>query len=56
MVPIIRSGLFCVETALRAQGVHSHLTDNPPQLKSDGSNASAITTWNINDGKVMAAG
>jgi hypothetical protein len=46
---------FCVETALRGHGLYSHLTDNPPELKSDGSNASAVTTWQTNDGKVMAA-
>ena len=44
---------FCVETALRGQGLYHHLTDDPPQ--SDGNNASIITTWQINDGKVMAA-
>jgi len=44
---------FCVETALRCHGLYSHLTDDPP--KSDGNNASIITTWQINDGKVMAA-
>jgi hypothetical protein len=31
------------------------LTDDPPTLKSDNSNASAIKTWEINDGKVMTA-
>ena len=33
---------FCVETALRGVGLHSHLTDDPPTLKSDGSNAAAV--------------
>jgi hypothetical protein len=46
---------FCVETALRGHGLYSHLTDNPPELKSDGSNASVVATWQTNDGKVMAA-
>jgi hypothetical protein len=44
---------FCVETTLRGHGLYYHLTDDPP--KSDGNNASIITTWQINDGKVMAA-
>jgi hypothetical protein len=44
---------FCVETTLRGHGLYSHLTDDPP--KSDGHNATIITTWQINDGKVMAA-
>jgi hypothetical protein len=46
---------FCVETALRGVGLHSHLTDDPPTLKSDGSNAAAVKSWEISDGKVMAA-
>jgi hypothetical protein len=45
MVPVI-------ETALRGQGLYSHLTDDPPMLSN---NASDITSWQINDGKVMAA-
>ena len=46
---------FCVETALRSQGLYSHLTDDPPELETDGKNASAVNTWQINDGRVMAA-
>jgi hypothetical protein len=46
---------FCVETALRGVGLYSHLTDDPPTLKSDGSNAAAVKSWEISDGKVMAA-
>jgi len=46
---------FCVETALRGVGFYFHLTDDPPARNPDGSNAAAIKTWEINDGKVMAA-
>ena len=46
---------FCVETALRGHGLYSHLTDDPPELQSDGKNASAVNTWQINDGRVMSA-
>jgi hypothetical protein len=35
---------FCVETALRGVGLYSHLIDDPPTLKSDGSNAAAVTS------------
>ena len=46
---------FCVETTLRGHGLLFHLTDNAPKLKEDGSNATAVKDWGINDGKVMAA-
>ncbi|CAD6339258.1 unnamed protein product [Miscanthus lutarioriparius] len=46
---------FTVETALRGHGLYFHLTDDPPTLKSDNSNAAAVKTWEINDGKIMAA-
>jgi hypothetical protein len=46
---------FCVETALRGHGLLHHLTDNVPKPKEDGSNATAVKDWGINDGKVMAA-
>jgi hypothetical protein len=46
---------FCVETALRSHGLLHHLTDNAPKLKEDGSNATTVKDWGINDGKVMAA-
>lgn len=46
---------FCVETALRGYGLLFHLTEPPPVLKDDGSNAAAVKEWHINDGKVMAA-
>jgi hypothetical protein len=53
MVLIIRNGLFVLKLLC---GVKVFiLTDNPPELKSDGSNTSDITIWQINDGKVMAA-
>ena len=45
---------FCVETALRGHGLLHHLTDNAPKPKEDGSNATAVKDWGINDGKVMA--
>jgi hypothetical protein len=35
---------FSFETALRGVGLHFHLTDDPPTLKSDGSNAAAVNT------------
>jgi hypothetical protein len=44
-----------VETALRGHGLLFYLTDNAPKLKEDGSNATAVKDWGINDGKVMAA-
>jgi hypothetical protein len=46
---------FCVQTALRGHGLLFHLTDDSPVLTADRSNAAAIKTWQINDGKVMAA-
>jgi hypothetical protein len=46
---------FSVETVLIGVGLHFHLTDNPPTLKSDSSNATAVNTKEINDGKVMVA-
>jgi len=46
---------FCVETALRGHGLLFHLTDDPPVLQQDQSNAADVKTWQINDGKVMAA-
>ena len=46
---------FTVETALRGHGLYFHLTDDPPTLKSDNSNATALKTWEINYGKTMAA-
>jgi hypothetical protein len=48
-----REWAFCVETALRGHGLAFHLTEDPPARTT--SNASEIKTWNINDGKVMAA-
>jgi hypothetical protein len=50
---ITQSGL-CVQTALRGHGLLFHLTEDSPVLAVDRSNA-AIKTWQINDGKVMAA-
>ena len=46
---------FTVETASRGHGLYFHLTDDPPTLNSNNSNAAAAKTWEINDGKVMAA-
>lgn len=46
---------FCVETALRGHGLLFHLTDDPPALQPDRSNAADVKTWQTNDGKVMAA-
>jgi hypothetical protein len=46
---------FCVQTALRGHGLLFHLTEDSPVLAADRSNAAAIKTWQINDGKVMAA-
>jgi hypothetical protein len=46
---------FCVQTALRGHGLLFHLTEDSPVLVADRSNAAAIKTWQINDGKVMAA-
>jgi hypothetical protein len=46
---------FCVQTALRGHGLLFHLTEDLPVLAADRSNAAAIKTWQINDGKVMAA-
>jgi len=46
---------FCVETALRGQGFYSHLIDDLPMCKSNGSNDTDITTWQTNDGKMMTA-
>ena len=46
---------FCVQTALRGHGLLFHLTEAPPVLANDPSNAADIKIWQINDGKVMAA-
>jgi hypothetical protein len=46
---------FCVQTALKGHGLLFHLTEDSPVLAADRSNAAAIKTWQINDGKVMAA-
>jgi hypothetical protein len=46
--------VFCVQTALRGHGLHFHLTEDSPILAADRSNAAAIKTWQINDGKVIA--
>jgi hypothetical protein len=46
---------FCVQTALRGHMLLFHLTEDSPVLAADRSNAAAIKTWQINDGKVMAA-
>ena len=48
MAKIIQSGLFCVDTALR-------VVVYTPTVVADHSNANAIQTWEINDGKVTAA-
>lgn len=45
---------FCVKTALRGHDLF-HFTNDPPVLQSDQSNAADVKTWQINDGKVMAA-
>jgi hypothetical protein len=47
--------VFCVQTALRGHGLLFHLTEDPPILADDRSNAAAIKTWQINYGKVMVA-
>jgi hypothetical protein len=44
---------FCVETALRGYHLYFHLIDDPPTVVADPSNANAIQTWEINEGKVM---
>jgi hypothetical protein len=46
---------FCVETALRGHGLVFHLTDAAPILADDRRNVVDIKTWQLNDGKVMAA-
>jgi hypothetical protein len=46
---------FCVQTILRGHGLLFHLTEDSQVLAADRSNATAIKTWQINDGKVMAA-
>jgi len=46
---------FCVQTALRGHGLLFHLTDDAPVLADDRRNAADLKTWQINDGKVMAA-
>jgi hypothetical protein len=42
-------------SALRGHGLLFHLTEDSPVLAVDRSNVAAIKTWQINDGKVMAA-
>ena len=40
---------------MRGHGLYFHLTDDPHIVVADPSNANAVQTWEINDGKVMAA-
>ena len=46
---------FCVETALWGHGLLFHFTDAAPILADDRRNAADFKTWQLNDGKVMAA-
>jgi len=46
---------FCVQTVLRVRSLLFHLTEAPPVLADDRSNATATKTWQTNDGKVMVA-
>jgi len=39
---------------LRGHGLYFHLTDDPPTIVADPSNANVVQTWEIDDGKVMA--
>jgi hypothetical protein len=39
-----REWAFCVETALRGYGLAFHLTDDPPDARTDNSNDSEIKT------------
>jgi hypothetical protein len=43
------------KTTLRGRNLLFHLIEDSPVLAPDRSNAAAIKTWQINDGKVMAA-
>ena len=43
---------FTIETTLQGHGLYFHLTDDPPTIKSDNSNAAVVKTWEINDGKL----
>jgi hypothetical protein len=45
---------FRVQTAIRGHSLLFHFTKDSPVLAVDRSNAAAIKTWQINDGKVMA--
>ena len=45
-------GIFCWSCIERCWSTFSL---DPPTLKIDGSNATAVKSWEINDGKVMAA-
>ena len=45
-------GIFCWNCIERCWSTFSL---DPPTLKIDGSNATAVKSWEINDGKVMAA-
>ena len=40
---------------MKGHGLYFHLTDDPPTVVADPSNTNAVQTWEINDGKVMAA-
>jgi hypothetical protein len=54
MVRIIQSALSVVKL-LYVVMVCFHLTEDPPALREDRTNAAKVKTWQINDGKVMAA-
>jgi hypothetical protein len=46
---------FCVHTALRGHVLLFHLTEDPPVLREDHSNAADVKTLKINGGKMIAA-
>ena len=50
-----REWAFCVETVLGGYSLVSHLTGTKPVAAADGSNASTVTTWVNDDGRVKTA-
>jgi len=50
-----REWAFCAQTVLGGYGLASHLTSTAPVAAADNSNASTITAWINDDGRVKTA-
>jgi len=50
-----REWAFCAQTVLGGYGLASHLTSTAPVAAADNSNASTVTAWINDDGRVKTA-